>query len=76
MKRSFENSKDAVRYVSDMLRYSEGDLPSITIIPPGKYAHSSATIVITELLEDIEKTQFKLSTITLPESIPDGSSRR
>lgn len=72
MRHFFETSKEVVQFVNDMLRYSEAVLPSITIIPPGKSADCSATIVIIGLLEDIDEKQFKLSTITSWPNTPAG----
>jgi len=72
MRYFLKNNREAALFVADMLRYSEGDLQSITVIPPGKLGDYSATIVITGLLEDIEEKQFKFSTITSWPITPAG----
>lgn len=64
----------AVQYVDDLLTSLKPGCALTMTIVPGQFADFSAITVITGLLEDIEKTPSKPSTIILPLSIPDGSS--
>lgn len=59
MRTYFNSSKDAVDFVRDLLRYSEKDLPLITIISPDKSGACSATIVTTESSADTAKTRYR-----------------